>query len=71
MKRFLCGFLVAVLVTGGVGESNAQSTYIVTPINGFPNGINDAGQIVGSNGAGHSFLLSGGQYTAFDPPGFA
>jgi probable HAF family extracellular repeat protein len=73
MQRLLCGWLCAILLLGGMGQ--AQADYIFTTLDvpdsfsTSAHGINDAGRIVGTYGAGYAFLYSEGQYTTLDAPG--
>jgi uncharacterized membrane protein len=78
MKR-LCFFLQGIAIITMLAWSNAAYSYNFTFTSlDYPGsssttalGINNSGQIVGGYGVpggGHSFLLSGGSYSSFDPP---
>jgi probable HAF family extracellular repeat protein len=47
----------------------SNGTYTTLNVAGFASGINNAGEIVGSEGFGGSFLLSGGRLTTINVPG--
>jgi probable HAF family extracellular repeat protein len=82
--RFCCVLIALGLIVGLAGDANAQSTYSFTTLDvpgaSFPGpivatGINDSGQIVGyypaADGTYHGFLLSDGNYTTLDVPGWS
>src|SRR6516225_8913297 len=73
MERLFCAFAAWILLVGLTGPAKAQYTFTTIDVPGaretFPNGINDAGQIVGYY-YGHGFLLDvDGSYTTIDVPG--
>ncbi len=76
MRELRSGFLALVLSFASVGPSAAGFIFTTLDVPGAAStrafGINGAGQIVGSFGAGnstHGFLYSGGGFTTFDVPG--
>ena len=77
MKRLVYGFAAWVLLAGLPGPAKAQFDFTTIDVPGatysLAQGINDAGQIVGSffdDSGFHGFLLDvDGSYTTLDEPG--
>jgi uncharacterized membrane protein len=77
MKTCFCGWAALGVIIAAAGQAKAD--YLFTTIDApgstgtVVNGINNAGQIVGSygdaQGGGGGFLLSGGVFTTFNVPG--
>ena len=73
MRQLLCGLVALGVIVGGAEEAEAQYAFTTIDVPGATstvgNGINDAGQIVGTYDNQHGFLFSNGSYTTVDVAG--
>ena len=63
---FAASLLIGVL---GGGSKAVADSYVFTPIDGTPTGINNSGQIVGTNAVGDFLRSANGNTLSFDVPG--